>query len=287
MSQFISKSSVESVGMKSQFAHIINPVVVHKDSDLFRAQPVTFETMKNAKSYALLHNVYVDHLATCYKSDEIMVPDGFANAGNLQRSILDFGTFSKPKKLPLLADILGALYHSSNAEYLIYTNVDIALMPHFYVTLEKIMQEGYDAVNIFRRTLDDSYQGVDDIPYMYADFGFDHPGTDCFVFKRALFEKFDLQNIAIGCRFVAFALRINLFVFADKIKEFDKIHMTFHIGDDRSWDDLDDMSIYNEKELDNIFDNLEQREDANKEVLKDLRAKFNKRKQWWRGRNVK
>ena len=37
-----------------KIAHIINPVVVSKSSDLYKAQPITFETMKLAKNYARL-----------------------------------------------------------------------------------------------------------------------------------------------------------------------------------------------------------------------------------------
>lgn len=262
-----------------KFSHIINPVIVNQESDLFKAQPITFESMKNAKTYAQIQGLYIEQLAVSYIEDRSIIPKFIKNVGTLERSILDFSTFEKPKKLPLLIDILRHLYNNGNSEYLIYTNVDIALMPHFYVTLHKVMSEGYDAVTICRRTLSDSYKGVEDLEYMYADIGEDHPGTDCFVIKRELFEKFDLQNIAIGCQYVALALRVNIFAFAKNIKEFKKLHMTFHIGDDRSWNSLDDMGQHNENALETIFKNLGKRQDTNQENLKNLRNNFENRKQ--------
>ncbi len=268
------------------FSHIINPVLVNEESDLFIAQPVTFESMKNAKEYAKSQGVHIEQFSVSYIEDKKIVPVHIMNVGTLKSSILDFATFKKPKKLPLLSDILKYLYNASNSEYLIYTNVDIALMPHFYVTLKKILSEGYDAITICRRTISNTYKGVEDLEYMYADIGENHPGTDCFVMKRELVEKFDLQNIAIGCQYVALALRVNLFAFAKNIKEFKKLHMTFHIGDDRTWESLDDMGEHNENALTRIFDNLEKREDTNKNILRVLRKDFENRKERRRNKIV-
>ena len=43
------------------------------------------------------------------------------------------------RKLPLLADIIERLYENSDAEWLIYTNVDIAVQPHFYESVASII----------------------------------------------------------------------------------------------------------------------------------------------------
>ena len=230
---------------KPVFLHVVNPVVVSDSSDLHIAQPIAFEAMKKAKSYAELEGVSVEQVAVFYPEDEKLVPSSFGKCSYLERSCLDFQEFKKQRKLPLLQDILTKAYEHRNADYVIYTNVDIALMPHFYVAAKKIMDEGYDAASIFRRTLSGKYSSVDDLPSMYSDLGENHPGQDCFIIKRSLLEKIDLKNIVIGTRFVAFALCANLNIFSDKIVEFPKKHMTFHIGDDREWLNHDEYTDYN------------------------------------------
>lgn len=271
---------------RTKFAHIINPVLVLKKSDLYRAQPITFETMKTAQDFAALKGIGVEQYATCYPEDQPLLPDNMKQTRMLDRSILDYGEFSRPKKLPMLQDILQRVYEDSDAEYIIYTNVDIALMPHFYLSVEKIMKEGYDVVNIFRRTLDNRYQGVEEIPEMYADLGSDHPGTDCFVIRREIIPKLDLQNVVIGAQFVAFALRVNLHLFARKIKEFNRLHMTFHIGDDRVWEEMDDFSAFNANEADKMFEELSKRKDiVNTDELKRFYENFQERKAYWKSRS--
>jgi hypothetical protein len=258
---------------KPLFLHIINPVIVGSDSDLHAAQPITFKTMESAKSYAELAGIKIAQVAAFYPEDASLIPDSFERCPPLTRSCLDFGSFTSRKKLPLLGDILSAAYDHSDAEYIIYTNVDIALMPHFYVTAKKLLEEGHDVISIFRRTLDSSYTGIDNIPLMYSELGEDHPGSDCFIIKRELVDKLDLQNVVIGSQFVAFALRANLHSFATKIEYVRRSNMTFHIGDDRTWSTLNEHSEYNANEVDQMFESLFERKDITKE---DELIKFHK-----------
>ena len=275
--------SQKQTNKQTKFAHIINPVIVPNGSDLHRAQPITFATMKTAQEFAGQKGIEVEQYTACFKEDQPLTPSNMKQTKLLDRSILDYGKFSKQKKLPMLQDILQRVYEESDAEYVIYTNVDIALMPHFYLSAEKIMEGGYDVVNIFRRTLGDHYQGVDEIPGMYADLGSDHPGTDCFIIKRDIIPKLDLQSVVIGAEFVAFSLRVNLHLFANKIKEFNRLHMTFHIGDDRVWEGQDDFSAYNATEVDKMFESLKKRDDiTNPDELKRFYDNFQERKANWK-----
>jgi hypothetical protein len=268
-----------SKNKKPNFVHVINPVIVDQSSDLYIAQPITFETMEKAKSYAEMEGVSVDQAAVFFKEDEDLIPNSFSKCSYLERSCLDFQTFEKQRKLPLLQDILTKAYEHSDADYVIYTNVDIALMPHFYVTAKKLMDEGYDAIKIFRRTLSSEYESVSDIPNMYADLGENHPGTDCFIMKRSLIEKIDLKNIVVGCMYVAHALNANLHAFSDKTTDLTTHHLTFHIGDDRTWANQNEYSEYNSAESDKMFEALSHRSD-----IKDIKAlgrshkKFKERK---------
>ena len=267
------------------FTHLVNPTDVPESSDLSTAQPITFESMKNARLFAKQNGIEVRQVAAVFEEDQHYAPENFERARNLHRSALDLKRFSHERKLPLFGDILDRLNDYQDSEYLIYTNVDIGLMPHFYTTLKEIMSTGLDAAMIHRRTLGKNYTSVDDLPTIYTDYGSDHPGTDCFVMRSELVEKFDLGNIVIGAQFCAFALRANIFSYAQAVKEHPKLHMTFHIGDDRVWESLDEFSAYNAEQIDEMFERLAVRNDLqNPDQLNNFKDQFRKRKAAWKKR---
>lgn len=223
--------------MKSlvRIAHLVNPVVVSPQSDLFVAQPITFAALRAARAYAQ-DEVFVDLLAAHFPEDAPAAPTGFRATPVLDRSIQNFGDFQMKRKLPLLADLLDRLYAaSSDADYLIYTNVDIAPLPHFYRFVAYVIEQGYDAFVIHRRTLPAAVYSPDQLPWLYAQIGRPHPGTDCFVFRRELAPKLVLGNVCIGMPPVAKCLSLNLVSRAAKFAEFANLHLTFHIGDERIW----------------------------------------------------
>ena len=212
-----------------KLAHIINPVKVPATSPLFVAQPVTFESIRVAKDFAQ-GKVNVELYTVSFGEDHEVIPGYFNKLPDLKRSVLDIGQFSKPRKYPILIDVLKALYNASDAEYLIYSNVDISLMHHFYVAVAEILKEGYDAVLVNRRGLSVKYKSVEELPLMYSDPGKPHPGFDCFIFKRELLNKIILENICLGVSFSEVALLHNFIAFAEKLKLVDDLHLTFHIG---------------------------------------------------------
>ncbi len=236
-----------------KFGHIINPVVVNKSSDLFEAQPVTFETLKTAKEFAG-NRVAVELFSAQYPEDRVLVPEGFKLTPDLNRSVLDIAEFSSKRKLPLITDILNRLYDASEADYFIYTNVDIAVMPYFYVAVNNIIESGYDAFTINRRTISNEHN-VDRVMTMYAEVGEPHPGHDCFVFKRSLYPKFKLGTACIGTGRIGKILITNLICHSDRFKVFNDKHLTFHLGDDRNWKvpDYKDYVNHNEQELYSIL----------------------------------
>jgi hypothetical protein len=237
------------------FAHIVNPVIVPESSDLFLAQPVTFETMRRARATA--GNVAeVALLSAQFPEDRPLVPGDFVATPDLERSALDLGEFKSPRKLPLIKDILDRLYeHTPHADVLIYTNVDIALMPHFYTAVERYIAQGLDAIVINRRTISSKHQGIHDIPLMYAQVGKPHSGYDCFVFRRDLYPQFELGDLFIGAPHVGKTLRINLICNSDSFKRFKNLHLTFHLGNDQVWrsDKYDDYASRNLVEFERIL----------------------------------
>ena len=242
-------------------AHIVNPVIVGPESDLYIAQPVTFETMRAARHHAT--QIRVEQYTAQYAEDRALVPAGFRATPNLTRSVMDFGTFQHPRKLPLLRDIIDRLYEATEAEYLIYTNVDIALMPHFYTEVDGFINAGYDALSINRRTISGRFTSAKEIPEMYfaANSGKPHKGHDCFVFRRATYPKYDLGNVCIGINCVGQTLLHSMARYAKRFKTFRDEHLTFHIGNTQTWGDLKwtDYLDHNMLQMTNIYTRGESR----------------------------
>ncbi|MEZ4931466.1 MAG: hypothetical protein R2788_04950 [Saprospiraceae bacterium] len=212
-----------------QIAHLVNPFLPENDSGLENYQRITFESMRVAKEY-VSDSVRVELLSAQFEADSNIVPAYFKKTPNLDRAPSDFALFSKPKKLPLIRDLLERLYNGSEAEYLIYTNVDIALQPHFYEFVFSKIQAGHDAFIINRRRIPDHFTEIKDLPEMYAAKGKPHPGFDCFVFHRSLFPKFHLENICVGIPFIGIAMAQNLFCYAKNFRLYENEFLTFHIG---------------------------------------------------------
>ncbi|MEM7113299.1 MAG: hypothetical protein AAF614_12765 [Chloroflexota bacterium] len=245
-----------------KLAHIINPVHVAKTSDLFVAQPVTFETMRQAQAAAT--QVTVDLFAVCYPEDRPIVPDGFVHLPDLTKSVLDYGRFQHPRQLPLLKDILDSLCAATDADYLIYTNVDIGLQPHFYTAVSELIGQGYDAFAINRRTITDRYTTPDEIPLMWGEVGQPHRGWDCFVFPRASYPRYKLGHACIGATRIGLLLLANMQAFARQFHVFKDAHLTFHIGDERGWlnPKYADYDDHNTAELMQVLTALEQEQGA-------------------------
>lgn len=267
-----------------KIAHIINPVRVKKTSDLYAAQPVTFEAMKQAREFAAPH-VEVEQYAAAFPEDQSLIPGHLQKTSPLDRSIMDFPGPNDGRKLPLIKDILDRLYQQSRADYVIYTNVDIAPMPHFYVTLDYLIRQGYDTFIVNRRTIPGHYSRPSDVPLMYAELGDIHPGSDCFVFKRELYPHYILGNVVIGCEFFGLTMRTNTAVMGEKFAHFRDYHMTFHIGDDKTWKRLTNDALFNQKQLEIVFRELLQSEHVkNSQQLRQFHSQFNARSKQLRNR---
>lgn len=212
-------------------AHIINPVKVNENSDLHVAQPITFETISRAKNNSS-HKEYIDLYTTQYEEDKEIIPVNFTVLSNLQRSVLDANPKLSKRKLPLISDILSKISEANHPDYVVFTNMDIALMPYFYDTVFSYLEKGHDALVINRRRISDRYKTIDELPLMYADLGKSHPGFDCFVIKTELLDQFILGDICVGISFLEATLVHNIFSFANKPLYIPDAHLTFHIGMD-------------------------------------------------------
>jgi hypothetical protein len=242
----------------NSIAHIIHPVMVKPPSDLITAQPITFETMKIAREFAEGTTDVTLLAAQYHDEDRIPLPGCFVRVPDLKRSLADVKAFKEKRKLALIKDILDTLYENSKADYLIYTNVDIALQPYFYQAVSKIIQQGFDAFVINRRSIPDRYSSLSDIPLMYGAIGKKHPGFDCFVFRRELYKELELGQICIGTTKIGVTIITNLICKAKKFKLFEYLHLTFHIGEVREWEQpqFNEYVEHNETQALNIMSKL-------------------------------
>ncbi|SRX75396.1 hypothetical protein [Aequorivita antarctica] len=250
-------------------SHIINPVKVTKSSDLYEAQPVTFRTLLKAKNDSIYKDSIKQYVIG-YSEDTPVFPAGFEILKPLERSVMDYGSFSKQRKLPLITDILNAL-KEINTDYIIYTNVDIAVLPFFYDYIYSKLQDGSDSLIINRRVV----ASLKDDAIMFAELGQSHPGYDCFVFRKALLSKFIFGSTCIGANFIGRAMYTNLMVFSEKLEIVKDAHLTFHIGEDGAWllNDFSKFDNHNKKEVSKLIASLlkiTQEESKIKELQKVL-----------------
>lgn len=213
-----------------RFAHIVNPVNTPADSELGTAQPITFQSIANARAFIEPH-IQVAFYCVGFDEDQNVAPDFFERLPVLKRSVNDLQIFSTQKKYPILWDVLNAVYNNTDADFLIYTNMDIALMPQFYNAVTNIISsEQCDALVVNRRGISKKYNNPAQLSLMYSDYGMPHPGFDCFIFKRALLPQLILDDVCLGVSFSEVAMIHNLIAFAQKLVLEDKMHLTFHIG---------------------------------------------------------
>ncbi|MEM7105965.1 MAG: hypothetical protein AAF502_22710 [Bacteroidota bacterium] len=236
-----------------KIAHIINPVKAKKGSDLFKAQPITFESMRLAQN-AASEIVDVKLYTTQFPEDRTIIPTYFEVLPDLERSVLDVRDFQNRKKYPLIGDIINQIYQFSDGDYLVFTNVDIILSSDFYIQVYEKLNEGHDALIINRRRIPDIFNSPSHLPEIFKLSGKSHPGFDCFVFKRDLVTNMRFGKICVGVPFIGVTLAHNLFAFAESPKLLDAVQLTYHIG--MKIMPSRDKSYYwhNRKEFNNIRD---------------------------------
>lgn len=212
-----------------RIAHIVNPFRAPAGSEPAMYQPVTLESIRIAKEFAGAA-MQIELYAVCFEEDKEAVPSYFTLLPFLNRSVLDLKKFSRQKKFPFIADVLHALHSASSAEYLMFTNMDIALLPQFYLAINELLRDNCDAVVVNRRCISKKHASLKQLPLMYSDYGKPHPGFDCFIFKRELLPKMHLGNICLGVSFSEVAVLHNLIAYSSRLKLIDDLHLTFHIG---------------------------------------------------------
>ncbi len=237
------------------FTHLINPVTATESKSLYEVQNFTFDSILAAKKYASEKGIKVQNLMCFSQTNSEPIPTEFEVLKPVNRLSSSF--VSTNKKVPFFNDLLNALNDNSQGDYLIYTNLDICLMPNFYTSVKTLIDEGHDAIIINRRVIAAAHLQHGKLERMYADLGKVHTGYDTFIFKKELFKKFILADICVGVPPVGNDLFYNLFVFAENPVLETEMHLTFHIGEDliKKWGDKPLLN-HNKKEFKKILKQL-------------------------------
>lgn len=214
--------------MKVKIAHIINPFKSPIGSEHAIAQPITFESIIKAKSNSV--KAEIELFASIEKQDLDILPANFTPLF-LERNLKTIAKFENPRSLPLIADILQLLKSSSNADYFIYTNIDIGLQLDFYDVVSNFINAGHDSMTINRKGISTKFNSVNQLNEIYTEEGKPHPGYDCFVFKRELSDKFIFKNICVGLPRFERVFIFNLIAFSSNPLFVEDKKLTFHIGE--------------------------------------------------------
>jgi len=220
---------------KYSFVHICNPF--QAQSQQREIQEVTFTSMKQARSFKNGKGDItpeVQFLAAVFSEDEAYALTHFDRITLLKRSTQDLQRFKNQHNLPLLFDVLAGA-ENVNADYVVFTNVDICLVPHFYLSVDTLLSFGYDSLIINRRTLSGWPLDPQLINLMALDLGDAHEGYDCFIFPRHFLKALVKGNSAIGTGGVMQGLIFNMVALSKRMLILEDIHLTWHLGDDKLW----------------------------------------------------
>lgn len=241
-----------------RIAHVLNTYRTPPASAEAAVHQATCTTMQTARQFSGDRHS-VEFLSVQFPEDRDVVPPEFRKAGDLQRSVLDVAAFRVPRKLPLLFDILqlGAAA-ATDADYLVYTNADINLMPYFYDSIGRIIDHGYDVIVVNRREVPGYSTDPGILPLMYSDYGVIHEGFDCFVFPMKMVSEFVTNQACVGAGLVMRGLLYNLAAHAQNMLLLRDCHLTFHLGQDRAWQSpqLSDYTEYNRGSAAQVLDKL-------------------------------
>jgi len=240
-----------STASPATFTHVINIFSTPPNSPHALAQAVTIQTIKSAREAAALQGIEVELVAVCFEADVSWVDPAFKTAILPDRTVLNFGTFKKPRPIPLLRDIIETGAKAGSKTFMIYSNIDIAVQRNFYVRLAEMIDKGRAnrGIVINRRTVMGPYSSLSEIEQMYADPGIQHPGYDCWTFPRNWSELMRFGNVCVGNFWFDLLMLANMDLLGRHgMIIFKNQHLTFHIGDDVGWDIRSDYSEHNRAE---------------------------------------
>jgi hypothetical protein len=225
--------------MPTSFCHIINPFPCPENSEHGIASAITYESLRIAVEEARKHGIQIEVKAVVLHGDEIAIKPPAELSGLLERTVQDIRPLHPKRAYPLISDILRIGAESTDCDYLIFTNMDIAVQPDFYRQLNHIVENRFEPgtpFTIYRRNIPSRFNSIDQLPEMYRENGQVAYGYDCFVFPKSYVAQLDLGNCCIGAAHFDYLLFIALdAVSGFRVKRINDLSLTFHIGNDIAW----------------------------------------------------
>ena len=238
--------------MSASFTHIINPFPAKPESEHAVASAITYASLERAVADARAGGLEVEVRAVVLPGDEGAIQAPATLAGRLSRTVQDLRTLRPVRPLPLVKDVLEIGAKGAATSHLIYTNMDIAVQPDFYLRLDRLIQGHFDdAVPfiVYRRNIDKRFSNPSQLEEMYAAPGTVAHGYDCFVFPRAYLDEIDVGNCCIGSAHFDYLLFMSLdAVSGFRAARVQEPALTFHVGNDLAWGALMDYIEYNLEE---------------------------------------
>ena len=218
--------------------HIVNP---YNSPNRIHEQELAFASIKRARALARNSDssvIKIFFLAAAFPEDCQFADRHFDSVVSLSQSALDLKTFSVPRKLPLLFDVIGAAReHAGNATHIIWTNNDICLAAGFYEAIAGLLALGFDAITVNRQDIPPIASEQEFLPLMEGLLGVRHRGFDCFIFPLDWVDNFVKTDALIGMRRVGRSLLYNLVAQAETMIMLNDVNLTFHVGSDKTgWD---------------------------------------------------
>jgi hypothetical protein len=218
----------------------------NNESSLDQTQSITIESIIRAREMAFSH-LNIRLVGAVFPEDAHVVPDDF-EIRHLNRSTLsEYSNATLTKKLPFLQDLIKGVVTDEDKDdfdYFVYANSDIVLDHSFYNHVAEIIGRGYDAFSINRHDLPKKYyqsaleQSTLNLEQLYSihTMGRRHPGKDCFVISKAVWQKLYLGNVFIGHPPWGAVMSRILKQVASNYHAFDSHeNVTFHLGSERAW----------------------------------------------------
>ena len=175
--------------------------------------------------------VHVTLATSVFPDDAEAVPNEFIRLKDLSRSAAtEYPELNITRRLPFANDLFDNLrsWESFDTfDYVIYTNADIIVRNDFYDVVANIISSGYDGFTINRQTVSETKAGEkengytdNDLDEIYNLEGKVHPGSDCFIMKRDLFNRINMGDVFLGYAPVANIMFIQVQSYAQKFRIF-------------------------------------------------------------------
>jgi hypothetical protein len=214
----------------TKIAHVVNPVKIDQESEFFKIQKSTLQSIEIART----HSDPNDEIDLWYVQgylENFNLTNPWNILGSLSRNISSQNSDLASRNLPVFQDIIDIINQKlSNYDIVIYSNMDIAVLPFFYDFISHAYQLDHDAIVINRRRISSQFINEKSITNSFVEIGKSHPGFDCFALSPSIYKKLNFESICLGIPFFEVSMIHQIAVYSrNPYWVLDK-HLTFHFG---------------------------------------------------------